>query len=153
MECNLHLVKTTSWQHRFLDLTNLAPLWFCTYESMKCTLQNFFQPETGLPEWIFQIWPKNFKSDPVLEYMIKSLFWAFFGPPKFSRPLGILKGGAWSVKVQKNEIQQRNYLPIKNLYKNQMFEMYKTLFVSSTAGGWITGGVQPPCFFFKKNLI
>jgi hypothetical protein len=39
----LHLVKTTSWQHRFLDLTNLAPMWLCTYEYMKSTLQNFFR--------------------------------------------------------------------------------------------------------------
>ena len=55
----LHLVKTTSWQHRFLDLTNLAPMWLRTYEYMKSTLQNyFFRFETGLPESIFQIWPK-----------------------------------------------------------------------------------------------
>ena len=34
----LHLVKTTSWQHRSLDLTNLAPMWLRTYEYMKNTL-------------------------------------------------------------------------------------------------------------------
>ena len=102
----LHLVKTTSWQHRFLDLTNLAPMWLRTYEYMKNTLQNFFfQFQTGLPDWIFQIWPKLLKSDPVLVYMKKSLFWAFFGPPKVSRPLGIPKEGARSVKVQKIGIQ------------------------------------------------
>jgi ankyrin repeat protein len=28
----LHLVKTTSLRHRFLDLTNLAPMWLRTYE-------------------------------------------------------------------------------------------------------------------------
>ena len=38
----LRLVKTTSWQHRFLDLTNLAPMWLRTYEYMKSTLQTFF---------------------------------------------------------------------------------------------------------------
>ena len=71
----LSLVKTTSWQHRFLDLTNLAPMWLGTYEYMKSTLKNlFFHFETGFPEWIFQIWPKNFKSDRVLVYMKKSLF-------------------------------------------------------------------------------
>ena len=36
----LSLVKTTSWQHRFFDLTNLAPMWLRTYEYMKNTLQN-----------------------------------------------------------------------------------------------------------------
>ena len=30
----LLLVKTTSWQHRFLDLTNLVPMWLCNYVIM-----------------------------------------------------------------------------------------------------------------------
>ena len=71
----LSLVKTTSWQHRFLDLAILAPMWLGTYEYMKTTLENFFfRFETGLPEWVFQIWSKIFKSDPVFVYMIKSFF-------------------------------------------------------------------------------
>ena len=71
----LYLVKTTSWQHRFFDLANLSPMWLGTYEYMKNTLQNFFfRFETGLPEWIFQIWSKIFKSDRVFVYMKKSLF-------------------------------------------------------------------------------
>ena len=101
----LSLVKTTSWQHRFSDLTNLAPMWLRTYEYMKSTLQNyFFRFETGLPEWIFQIWSKNFKSDLDLVYMKKSLFWVFWGPAKVSRPLVIAKGGARSEKPPKNWI-------------------------------------------------
>ena len=91
----LHLVKTTKWQQRFLELTNLTPMCLCTYEYMKNTIQNsFFQFQTGLPGWIFQIWPKILKSDPVLVYMKKSLFCAFFGPAKVSRPLVIPKEGA-----------------------------------------------------------
>ena len=71
----LYLVKTTSWQHRFFDLANLSPMWLGTYEYMKNTLQNFFfRFETGLPEWIFQIWSKIFKSDQVFVYTKKSLF-------------------------------------------------------------------------------
>ena len=71
----LHLVKTTGWQHRFFDLTILSPIWLGTYEYMKNTLQNFFfRFETGLPEWIFQIWSKVVKSDRVFVYMKKSLF-------------------------------------------------------------------------------
>ena len=71
----LYLVKTTSWQHRFFDLANLSPMWLGTYEYMKNTLQNFFfRFETGLPEWIFQIWSNIFKSDHVFVYMKKSLF-------------------------------------------------------------------------------
>ena len=38
----LYLVKTTSWQHRFFDLTILSPIWFGTYEYMKNTLKIFF---------------------------------------------------------------------------------------------------------------
>ena len=98
----LSLGNTTGWQHRFSDLTILSPIWLGTYEYMKSTLNNFFfRFETGLPEWIFQIWPNILKSDPVLVYMKKSKFWAFFGLPKVSRPLGIPKEGAGSVKVQK----------------------------------------------------
>ena len=101
----LSLVKTTSWQHRFLDLAILAPMWLGTYEYMKTTLENFFfRFETGLPEWVFQIWSKIFKSDPVFVYMIKSFFWAFWGPAKVSRPLVIPKAGARSEKTQKNWI-------------------------------------------------
>ena len=101
----LHLVKTTGWQHRFLDLTILSPIWLGTYEYMKSTLKNyFFRFETGLPEWIFQIWSKFFKSDPVFVYMKKSLFWAFWGPAKVSRPLVITKVGAGSDKNPKNWI-------------------------------------------------
>jgi hypothetical protein len=48
-------------------------IWLGTYEYMKSTLW-FFQIETGLPEWIFQIWSKIFKSNPVFVYMKKSLF-------------------------------------------------------------------------------
>jgi hypothetical protein len=71
----LRLGNTTGRQHRFSDLTILSPIWLGTYEYMKNTLENFFfQFQTGLPDWIFQIWPKNFKSDPVLVYMKKSLF-------------------------------------------------------------------------------
>ena len=98
-------MKTTSWQHRFLDLTNLAPMWLRTYEYMKSTLQNFFfRFDTGFPEWIFQIWSKNFKSDPVFVYMKKLLFWAFWGPAKVSRPLVITKVGAGSENPPKNWI-------------------------------------------------
>ena len=98
-------MKTTRWQHRFFDLTYLVPIWLGTYEYMKNTLQTlFFHFETGLPEWIFQIWPKMFKSDRVLVYMKKSLFWAFWGPAKVSRPLVITKGGARSEKNPKNWI-------------------------------------------------
>ena len=72
----LRLGKTTGWQHRFFDLTILSPIWVGTYEYMKSTLEKvfFFRFETGLPEWIFQIWSKIFKSDPVFVYMKKSLF-------------------------------------------------------------------------------
>ena len=71
----LYLVKTTRWQHRFFDLASLSPMWLGTYEYMKNTLQNFFfRFETGLPEWIFQIWSKIVKSDRVFVYMKKSLF-------------------------------------------------------------------------------
>ena len=85
--------------------TNLAPMWFCTYEYMKSTLQNFlFQFQTELPDWIFQIWPKILKSDPVLVYMKKLLFWAFFGPAMVNRPLVIPKEGAWSRKTATNLI-------------------------------------------------
>ena len=38
----LCLVKTTSWQHRFFDLTILSPIWLGTYECMKSSLENFF---------------------------------------------------------------------------------------------------------------
>ena len=99
----LRLGKATSWKHRFLDLTNLAPMWLCTYKYMKSTLQNFFfRFETGLPEWIFQIWSKIFKSDQVFVYTKKSLFWAFWGPAKVSGPLDITKVGAESEKTPKN---------------------------------------------------
>ena len=71
----LGLGNTTGRQHRFSDLTILSPIWLGTYECMKNTLQNiFFRFQTGLPDWIFQISPKIFKSDPVLVYMKKSLF-------------------------------------------------------------------------------
>ena len=69
------LGNTTGWQHRFSHLTILSPIWLGTYEDMKSTLEKFFfRFETGLPEWIFQIWSKIFKSDPVFVYMKKSLF-------------------------------------------------------------------------------
>ena len=71
----LSLGNTTGWQHRFSHLTILSPIWLGTYEDMKSTLEKFFfRFETGLPEWIFQIWSKIFKSDPVFVYMKKSLF-------------------------------------------------------------------------------
>ena len=98
-------MKTTGWQHRFFDLTILSPIWLGTYEYMKNTLKNFFfRFETGLPEWIFQIWSKIIKSDRVFVYMKKSLFWAFSGPAKVSRPLVIIKLGAGSEKTPKNGI-------------------------------------------------
>ena len=101
----LYLVKTTRWQHRFFDLASLSPMWLGTYEYMKNTLQNFFfRFETGLPEWIFQIWSKIVKSDRVFVYMKKSLFWAFWGPAKVNRPLVITKAGAGSEKTPKNWI-------------------------------------------------
>ena len=141
-------MKTTSWQHRFLNLTNLAPMWLRTYEYMKGTLQNFFfRFETGLPERIFQIWSKNFKSDPVLVYMKKSLFWAFWGPAKVSRPLVITKGGAQSEKTPKNWIggsgrptmRRMNFWPV--LPRNLWFffillaEPHKTNFCSAANTG------------------
>ena len=99
----LRLGKTTGWQHRFFDLTILSPIWLGTYECMKSSLENFFfRFETGLPEWIFQIWSKIFKSDQVFVYTKKSLFWAFWGPAKVSRPLDITKVGAESEKTPKN---------------------------------------------------
>ena len=63
----LRLVKTTSWQNRFSDLANLAPMWLRTYKYMKSALQIFFfgLKQGFQPQWIFQIWSKNFKSDPV----------------------------------------------------------------------------------------
>ena len=64
----------------------------------------FFRFETGLPEWIFQIWSKVVKSDRVFVYMKKSLFWAFWGPTKVSRPLVVIKLGAGSEKNPKNGI-------------------------------------------------
>ena len=71
----LRLGNTTGWQHRFSDLTILSPIWLGTYEYMKSTLEKFFfRFETGLSEWIFQIWSKMFKSDPDFVYMKKSLF-------------------------------------------------------------------------------
>ena len=98
-------MKTTRWQHRFFDLASLSPMWLGTYEYMKNTLQNFFfRFETGLPEWIFQIWSKVVKSDRVFVYMKKSLFWAFWGPAKVSRPLVVIKLGAGSEKTPKNGI-------------------------------------------------
>ena len=99
----LRLGKTTGWQHRFFDLIILSPIWLGTYEYMKSSLENFFfRFETGLPEWIFQIWSKIFKSDQVFVYTKKSLFWAFWGPAKVSRPLDITKVGAESEKTPKN---------------------------------------------------
>ena len=101
----LRLGKTTGWQHRFFDLIILSPIWLGTYEYMKNTLKIFFfRFETGLPEWIFQIWSKIFKSDQVFVYTKKSLFWAFWGPAKVSRPLVITKLGAGSEKTPKNWI-------------------------------------------------
>ena len=35
--------------------------------------------QKGLPDWIFQIGPKNFKSDPVLVYMKNHYFEHFLG--------------------------------------------------------------------------
>ena len=107
-QCNfkrLSLGNTTGWQHRFSDLTILSPIWLSTYEYMKSTLNNIFPRfETGLPEWIFQIGPNILKSDPVFVYMKKSFFWAFWGPPKVSRPLVITKEGARSEKTPKSWI-------------------------------------------------
>ena len=101
----LRLGKTTGWQHRFFDLTISSPIWLGTYECMKSSLENFFfRFETGLPEWIFQIWSKIFKSDQVFVYTKKSLFWAFWGLAKVSRPLDITKVGARSEKTPKNWI-------------------------------------------------
>ena len=87
----------------------------CKYCSVPCGLVSmstwkipyrtfFFRFETGLPEWIFQIWSKIVKSDRVFVYMKKSLFWAFWGPAKVSRPLVITKAGAGSEKPPKNWI-------------------------------------------------
>ena len=101
----LRLENTSGWQHRFSDLTILSPIWLGTYEYMKNTLKNlFFQFETGLPEWIFQIWSKIFKFDQFFVYMKKSLFWAFWGLAKVPRPLVITKVGAGSEKNPKNWI-------------------------------------------------
>ena len=98
----LRLGKTPGWQHRFFDLIILSPIRLGTYEYMKSTLENFFfRFETGLPEWIFQIWSKIFKSDPVFVYMKKSIFWAFLGPAKVSMPLVITKFHARSEKTPK----------------------------------------------------
>ena len=140
----LHLVKTTGWQHRFFDLTILSPIWLGTYEYMKNTLQNFFfRFETGLPEWIFQIWSKIVKSDRVFVYMKKSLFWAFWGPAKVSRPLVIIKLGAGSEKTPKNGIGRsgrpknaQNELLARSTTQSQKFwillaEPWKTIFCSS----------------------
>ena len=122
-----HLGKTTGWQHRFSDLTILSPIWLGTYEYMKSTLENFFFFfETGLPEWIFQIWSKIFKSDRVFVYMKKSLFWAFLGPPKVSRPLGITKEGPQSVKVQ--EIRIRHV----STARSSWIELYAKKFTQQT---------------------
>ena len=124
----LYLVKTTRWQHRFFDLASLSPMWLGTYEYMKNTLQNFFfRFETGLPEWIFQIWSKIFKSDQVFVYTKKSLFWAFWGPAKVSRPLDITKVGAESEKTPKNwngrssrpNLPRMNFRP--NKWRNRPF--------------------------------
>jgi hypothetical protein len=80
----LRLGKTTDWQHRFFDLTILFPIWLGTYEYMKSTLENlfFFWFETGLPEWIFQIWSKIFKSDQVFVYMKKIIILSILGASK-----------------------------------------------------------------------
>ena len=75
MLLHLHLENTTSWQHRFLDYfsPNVASY-------MKSTLQNILiQFQTGLPGWIFQIWPKILKSDPVLVYItVKNFYFEHF---------------------------------------------------------------------------
>ena len=124
----LRLGKTTGWQHRFFDLTILSPIWLGTYEYMKSSLENFFfRFETGLPEWIFQIWSKIFKSDQVFVYTKKSLFWAFWGPAKVSRPLDITKVGAESEKTPKNwngrssrpNLPRMNFRP--NKWRNRPF--------------------------------
>ena len=140
----LRLGKTTGWQHRFFDLTILSPIWLGTYECMKSSLENFFfRFETGLPEWIFQIWSKIFKSDQVFVYTKKSLFWAFWGPAKVLRPLAITKVGAGSEKNPKNGIgcsgrpkmPRSNFRP--NKCRNRPFcifflpELLKTNFCSS----------------------
>ena len=140
----LRLGKTTGWQHRFFDLTILSPIWLGTYEYMKSSLENFFfRFETGLPEWIFQIWSKIFKSDQVFVYTKKSLFWAFWGPAKVIRPLDITKAGAESEKPPKNwngrsgrpKLHRTNFRP-KN-WRNRPFcifflpEPRKTNFCSS----------------------
>ena len=98
--------QSQNWSvQRFFDFTILSPIWLGTYEYMKNTLKNFFfRFETGLPEWIFQIWSKIIKSDRVFVYMKKSLFWAFLGPAKVLRPLVITKVGAGSEKTQKMEL-------------------------------------------------
>ena len=142
----LRLGNTTGRQHRFLDLTILSPIWLGTYEYMKSSLEKFFfffRFETGLPEWIFQIWSKIFKSDQVFVYTKKSLFWAFWGPAKVSRPLDITKVGAESEKTPKNwngrssrpNLPRMNFRP-KNS-RNRPFcifflpEPHKTNFCSS----------------------
>ena len=106
----LRLGNTTGRQHRFSDLTILSPIWLGTYEYMKSTLEKFFfsfwnrASRVNFSDLIknFQIWPCF--SDPVFVYMKKSLFWAFWGPVKVSRPLDITKVGAGSEKTPKNWI-------------------------------------------------
>jgi hypothetical protein len=70
MLLHLHLENTTIWQHRFLDYFSPNVALY-----MKSTLQNILiQFQTGLPGWIFQIWPKILKSDPVLVYITVIFF-------------------------------------------------------------------------------
>ena len=99
----LRLGKTTSWQHRFFDLTILSPIWLCTYEYMKNTLENFFFSVWNRASRVdFSDLVKKFQNRPFFVYMKKSLFRAFWGPAKVSRPLDITKVGSESEKAPKN---------------------------------------------------
>ena len=101
----LSLVKTTSWQHRFLDLTNLAPMWLRTYEYMKNTLQNyFFSFKKGFQIGFF-LFCQKFSNLTLCWCTWKNqIFWAFFGLAKVSRPLVIPKKGLKVKKKSKNQI-------------------------------------------------
>ena len=71
----LRLGKTTGWATQIFGLDYFIPhmAWYLWVHE-KFPNFFFFFFETGLPEWIFQIWSKNFKSDQVFVYTKKSLF-------------------------------------------------------------------------------
>ena len=79
----LHLVKATSWQSRFLDLTILAPIWLCSYECIYPSI--FFRFKQNKVLCLF--FQGTFCKIAILEHKILSKKWPFSKWPKIDMPL------------------------------------------------------------------